>query len=82
MYHFIQNYKNLPFTIFISSFIVFISLNIIENYIHYNIGRHYNETELKLSSPYLIDWIKITITMIIFAILQGIFTIILYNYII
>lgn len=82
MYHFIQNYKNLPFTIFISSFIVFISLNIIENYIHYNIGRHYNETELKLSSPYLIDWIKIIITMIIFAILQGIFTIILYNYII
>jgi hypothetical protein len=80
MYHFIKFYKNLPFSIFISSFIVFILLNIIENYIHYNIGRNYNQTELKLSSPYLIDWIKIIITMIIFAILQGIFTIILYNY--
>jgi hypothetical protein len=80
MYHFIKYYKNLPFSIFISSFIVFIFLNVIENYIHYNIGRHYNQKDLKLSSPYLIDWIKIIITMIIFGILQGIFTIILHNY--
>jgi len=57
--------------IVIISFIVFIILNIIENYIHYNIGRNRNVEGIKLSNPSLKDWIKIIVTMIIFGILQG-----------
>jgi hypothetical protein len=57
--------------IVIISFIVFIILNIIENYIHYNIGRNRNVEGIKLSNPSFKDWIKIIITMIIFGILQG-----------
>ena len=57
--------------IVIISFIIFIILNIIENYIHYNIGRNRNVEGIKLSNPSLKDWIKIIITMIIFGILQG-----------
>lgn len=57
--------------IVIISFIVFIILNIMENYIHYNIGRNRNIEGIKLSNPSAKDWIKIIITMIIFGILQG-----------
>ena len=55
----------------IISFIVFIILNVIENYIHYNIGRNRDVEGIKLSTPSFKDWIKIIITMIIFGILQG-----------
>jgi hypothetical protein len=61
--------------IVIISFIVFILLNIIENYIHYNIGRNRHIDGIKLSNPSIKDWIKIIITMIIFGILQGLLTI-------
>jgi hypothetical protein len=65
----------------IVSFCIFIFLNLIENYIHYNIGRHREEEEfIKLSIPSKKDWIKIIIIMIIFAFLQGFFTITLNNY--
>ena len=57
--------------IVIISFIVFIILNIMENYIHYNIGRNRNIEGIKLSNPSFKDWIKIIITMIIFGVLQG-----------
>ena len=55
------------------SFCVFIFINLIENIIHYNIGK-YHDKNLKMDLPSKKDWIKIIITMIIFAILQGFLT--------
>ena len=65
------------FHLFIISFIVFAVLNVIENVIHYNIGKTSN-TEFEISNPTLIDWKKIIVTMIIFALLQGILTMYFY----
>ena len=52
------------------SFSVFIVVNLLENLIHYNIGRHSN-SKLKFETPTNTDWIRITIVMLIFAALQG-----------
>lgn len=65
------------FHLFIISFIVFAVLNVIENVIHYNIGKTSN-TEFEFSNPTLIDWKKIIVTMIIFALLQGFLTMCFY----
>lgn len=65
------------FHLFIISFIVFALLNIIENVIHYNIGKTSN-TDFEFSNPTLIDWKKIIVTMIIFALLQGFLTMYFY----
>ena len=65
------------FHLFIISFIVFVVLNIIENVVHYNIGKTSN-MEFEISNPTIIDWKKIIITMIVFALLQGIFTMYFY----
>ena len=65
------------FHLFIISFIVFAILNIIENVIHYNIGKTSN-AEFEISNPTLIDWKKIIVTMIIFALLQGFLTMYFY----
>ena len=59
--------------ILIISMIIFVVLNIIENVIHYNIGKH-SDKNLKIDNPTINDWIKIVLTMIIFALLQGFFT--------
>lgn len=74
MFVFYKMFKNKKLHIFIISFFVFIVLNIIENYVHYNIGRNRGVKYIKLSNPTKIDWMKIIIIMLIFAILQGIFT--------
>jgi hypothetical protein len=55
------------------SFFVFIIINLFENLIHYNIGRHSN-SELKFETPTTYDWWRIIIVMVIFAILQGTLT--------
>ncbi len=62
--------------IFVISVIVFVVLNIIENVIHYNIGRQHDKpaSELSAYTPSSEDWIRIIVIMIIFAILQGLFT--------
>jgi hypothetical protein len=65
------------FHLFIISFIVFAIVNIIENVIHYNIGKTSN-TEFEFSNPTMIDWKKIIVTMIIFALLQGFLTMYFY----
>ena len=75
----IIKYKSSNYKIFISAVVVFIILNIIENYIHYNIGRHH-DSKLEFKNPSFSDWIKIIITMIIFALLQGFFTLLLDKY--
>lgn len=58
----------------IVSFMVFIILNIIENFLHYNIGRNRDSQYIELSAPSMTDWLKILIIMICFAILQASFT--------
>jgi len=69
--------KKGAFHIFLISFIVFAILNIVENVIHYNIGKTSNE-KLDITNPSKEDWKKILITMFIFALLQGALTLYLY----
>ena len=59
--------------IFFISFFVFVCINLIENLLHYNIGRN-TDKEIKINSPTTKDWIRIIVVMIIFAILQGMLT--------
>jgi len=65
------------FHLFIISFVVFAILNVIENVIHYNIGKTSNHP-LEITNPTPKDWKKIIITMIIFALLQGSLTMYFY----
>ncbi len=75
-------HRLLPSKIFMASFVAFIILNIIENYIHYNIGRNREKEEfIALSMPSKKDWIKIVTIMIVFAILQASFTLFLSKFI-
>ena len=71
--------------IFVFSFLVFIVLNIIENVIHYNIGKFHdvNGNPIKgtgavagfhFTNPSEKDWVRIVVIMFIFAVLQGVFT--------
>ena len=67
--------------IFAFSFIVFIVLNLVENVIHYNIGKFHDEKNGKnniagfhFTIPSETDWVRIVIIMFIFAVLQGFFT--------
>jgi hypothetical protein len=74
--------KNGAFHIFLISFIAFAILNIVENTIHYNIGKmsnsNSNNNRLEITNPSKEDWKKIIITMFIFALLQGALTLYLY----
>lgn len=74
MYLFYKHIKNKKQHIFIISFLIFIFLNVAENFIHYNIGRHPENERISLSLPSERDWIKIIIVMVVFAFLQGWFT--------
>lgn len=74
MYLFYKHIKNKKVHIIYISSIVFIILNIIENYVHYSIGRYPEADFIKLSLPDAKEWIKIIGIMLIFAVLQGIFT--------
>ena len=72
--------------IFAFSFIVFIILNVIENVIHYNIGKYHegntadrndggaNVAGIHFTNPSQTDWVRIVVIMLIFAVLQGFFT--------
>ena len=62
-----------------ASFIAYIFINLFENLIHYNIGRFSNK-DIKFVVPTKKDWIKIIIVMVIFAIIQGLLTIVLNNF--
>jgi hypothetical protein len=70
-------HKKGAFHIFLISFIAFAILNIVENIIHYSIGKTSNE-KLEIINPSNEDWKKIIITMFIFALLQGVLTLYLY----
>ncbi len=80
MFHYIVAHQKLPTGIFIASFFAFIILNLFENIIHFNAGKFIDEDKLiHLNIPTKKELIKIIIIMIIFAILQGIFTLFFYN---
>ena len=55
------------------SFFVYLFLNLIENLIHYNIGKFTNK-ETKIDLPSKKDWFKIVVVMCVFALLQGLIT--------
>lgn len=73
-------FKKGTLDIFVFSFLVFIVLNIIENVIHYNIGKYHDSTNgggvagLHFTNPSNTDWVRIIVIMFIFAVLQGVFT--------
>jgi len=59
--------------LFLISFLVYLILNVVENWIHYNIGKYHDRTP-QLDLPSKEDWIKIVVVMLLFAGLQGILT--------
>ena len=79
-------FKSGTLHIFVFSFLVFIVLNVIENVIHYNIGKYHDSSTstgksngksvagFHFSNPSETDWVRIVVIMIIFAVLQGFFT--------
>ena len=56
------------------SFIVYIFVNLLENMIHYNIGKFNNQDGYHFDIPTKKDWIRIIIVMTIFGLLQGFLT--------
>ncbi len=66
------------YKLFTSSIFVFMVLNIVENLIHFSIGRNVENkkelTKVNLEMHNTNDIIKIVIVMCIFALLQGLFT--------
>ena len=76
-------FKKGTLDIFLFSFLVFIVLNLIENLIHYNIGKFHDASSgtansgiagIHFTNPSNTDWVRIIVIMVIFAILQGFFT--------
>jgi hypothetical protein len=74
MYLFYKFFKKRRLHVFYISFVIFIFLNVVENYIHYNIGHHPEAKAIILTSPSLVEWTKIILVMLLFAFLQGFFT--------
>lgn len=75
--YFSSNRRGTSLRIFITSIAVFVVLNLVENIIHYSIGRNHGNAGIFIISPSYIDWMRIMIIMIIFAILQGLITMVL-----
>jgi len=57
-----------------SSSMVFMILNLLENFIHYNIGRSHDKNKVEYKLPSSEDLVKIILVMIIFALLQAFLT--------
>jgi hypothetical protein len=66
-------YKSSSFRLLIVSFCVYLFVNLLENLIHYNIGK-YSNSELKFEMPTEGDWFKIIVVMLTFALIQGVLT--------
>ena len=70
-----QYYRSKMMHVFIISVLVYAVINMIENYIHYNIGRNANTmNSFEFFAPSTLDWAKIAGIMLGFALLQGILT--------
>ncbi len=68
--------------IFIISMVVYIVINLVENTIHYNIGRNFDIRHLhdiKFIPPSSVDFTRIISVMAVFAMLQGLFTVMFTN---
>ncbi len=65
--------KNAGMHLILISFVVYILVNLVENLIHYNIGRYSNK-ETKIELPTRRDFVKIVLVMVVFATLQGVLT--------
>jgi hypothetical protein len=87
MFHLIfkKYFKPGTIHIFVFSFLVFIVLNVVENVIHYNIGKFHDHgggaggggggiAGYHFTNPSNTDWVRIIVIMLVFAILQGVFT--------
>ena len=68
-----------PHHIFIISATIYFILNLVENYLHYTLGRSHNK-KFEFTYPSFNEWIQIFIIMIIFSFLQGWFTDFFYDY--
>ena len=74
-------YHGKAFHIFVISFLVYAVINMVENYIHYNIGRNQeSDYHIDFSWPSTLEWTKIAVVMVVFALLQGILTIVIEGY--
>lgn len=68
---------HVPNHLIIISMVVFLFLNVFENIIHFSIGRNIKEKDnsnISIKIPEYYDIIKIMVIMLIFAVLQAIFT--------
>jgi len=66
--------------IFVISMAVYIVINLVENMIHYNIGRNFeieHAHEIKFILPSSVDFTRIISVMAVFAVFQGLFTAVL-----
>lgn len=64
----------------ISMAVLYIVINLVENMIHYNIGRNFEIEDVhdtKFITPSSVDIIRIISVMAVFAVLQGLFTAVL-----
>ena len=59
--------------LFVVSFLVYVVVNVVENLIHYSIGKN-SDHDVQFEMPTEMDWIKIIVVMLIFAGIQGILT--------
>jgi len=66
------------FRLLFISFIVYIGVNLVENMIHYNIGKYSNK-QTHFDIPTKRDWCKIILVMVFFALIQGSLTCLLDN---
>lgn len=63
--------------LFWGSFLIYACINLIENLIHYNIGRNNDRHSYYVKdvrAPTFHDWVKILVVMLTFATLQALLT--------
>jgi len=74
MYNVFKTFPATPSRLFVSSFVVFLILNLFENLLHYSIGRDSDQNKLTVKLPTHTDWVRMILVMVVFAILQGVLT--------
>lgn len=71
MYLLYKHIKDKKIHQIIRAFIIFIALDLLENMVHYNIGRNSSLDTFQFSLPSIRDFIKILIVVLIFGIVEG-----------
>lgn len=62
------------FRVIFISFFIYVVLNLVENILHYNIGKHRGANKIQVEFPDLEDYPRIIFVMVFFASIQGILT--------